>query len=225
MIRENAFGLAAVVAAVFSIGGALAIVQAQQPAGGPPATKATGKKSAASGSSPGRNGGMPGVRSGMGIPAGMPAAGTSGMGMGMGSMSMGGMPVDDDPEMTELAQIEDALSYEADEIIARYAETEDPAERKTIAAELKETLTKQFDVQRQRRELELGRIEERVKKLREQIKRRNDARDTIIGRRLDQLVTEAEGLGWAQPTGAAPRGQNFFNRRTGELMRSSIQTN
>ena len=43
--------------------------------------------------------------------------------------------------------------------------------------QLRETLAKQFDIQRQRRHLELVRVEERLNKLREQVKKRNDARE------------------------------------------------
>src|SRR5260221_9066884 len=156
MISDNALGLAAVVAAVLSIGGALALAHPQPPAGDTSSSSGRAAPAASAGSSKPGGGGN---RSNN-----VPAGGMRG-GMMMGSMGgppgmmpgMGGMPVDDAPEMTELAHIEDALSYEAEEIVGRYAESEDAAERKTIAAELKDTLTKQFDVQRQRRELELGR--------------------------------------------------------------------
>ena len=110
-----------------------------------------------------------------------------------------GIAIDDDPEMTELAQAEATLGNESEEMVGRFAETEKAADRKQLAAELRETLAKQFDVQRKRRELELSRIEERVRKLRDQIKKRDDARETIIDRRLDQLINEVEGLGWTPP--------------------------
>lgn len=111
-------------------------------------------------------------------------------------------PAGEDPEMAKLIEGEGEWSQQVDEILARYAESEDATEQKKIRAELREALAKQFDVQKQRRELELARIEERIKKLRDQIKKRNDARDTIIDRRLDQLVNEAEGLGWAPGSGS-----------------------
>jgi hypothetical protein len=108
---------------------------------------------------------------------------------------------DDDPELAELVQSEASLDRSAEEMVARYATTETAAERKDMAAALRNTLAKQFDAQRQRRELELRRIEDQVRKLRDQIKKRDEARDTIIDRRLDQLLNEAEGLGWAPATG------------------------
>jgi hypothetical protein len=120
-------------------------------------------------------------------------------------MGMGGYGAETDPEMMELAQAEGELANEAEGLVARFAETEVAAERKPIIAELRATLAKQFDVQKKRRELELSRIEERVRKLRDQIKKRDDARETIIDRRLDQLVNDADGLGWSAPSGGANR--------------------
>jgi hypothetical protein len=198
MIRDLALGLAAVVAAIFSIGGALALAQAQQPPGTglAPATPAArfekGSQKSGGSSAYGPANGFPGAAAPRGM-VGMPMSTGSGM-------RMAGM-VDDDPEMNELAQAEAALASESADILARYAEAENAAERKPIAAELREALAKQFAVQRQRRELELGRVEERVRKLREQIKKRDDARETIIDRRLDQLINDAEGLGWTPPAG------------------------
>jgi len=220
MIRKHAYILAALASVVVLIGGTYAVVRAQQPApDAVPATGATtksaapvpkGPANAAPGGFPGGGafGGAPGAGArtgaGGGVPGMMPP-----MGMTMG------LAADDDPEMTELAQAEAGLAGEASEILAHYSEAETAADRKKIAVELRESLAKQFDVQKQRRELELGRIEEQVRKLRDQLKKRTDARETIIDRRLDQLINEAEGLGWAPPAPAG-RGPNA----TADMMRS-----
>jgi hypothetical protein len=121
-----------------------------------------------------------------------------------------GVASDDDPEMAELAQSEAALANESEELVGRFAETDNAADRKQVAGELRQTLAKQFDVQRKRRELELSRIEERVRKLRDQIKKRDDARETIIDRRLDQLINEVEGLGWTPPAGPRGAGRSSY---------------
>jgi len=114
-------------------------------------------------------------------------------------------PAEDDPEMGELAQVEAQASQESAEILSRYAATDNAADQKELKAKLRTALDDQFRVQLKRQQLELTRIEERVRKLRDQFKKRNDTRDTIIDRRLDQLINEAEGLGWTQPSGAAPQ--------------------
>ena len=193
MIRDNVFGLAAVVAAMVSVGGALAIVEAQQPPDADKPAATTAKKAQANYQR----------SKGSAVPGAFPT--TKGMG-GSEMMMPSKWPVDDDPEMTELAQSEAVLAGEASELIGQYAESENAAERKRVAAELRQVLARQFEVQKQRRELELGRIEERVRRLREQIKKRNEARETIIDRRLAQLIDDAEGLGWTPPGGEAQRG-------------------
>jgi hypothetical protein len=118
-------------------------------------------------------------------------------------------PAEDDPEMGELAQVEAQASQESAEILARYAATDNAADQKELKAKLRTALEDQFRVQLKRQQLELARIEERVRKLREQFKKRNDTRDTIIDRRLDQLINEAEGLGWTQPSGAVPQASSW----------------
>ncbi|HEV3024616.1 MAG TPA: hypothetical protein VGX76_19205, partial [Pirellulales bacterium] len=55
-------------------------------------------------------------------------------------------------------------------------------------------------------------IEARVKKLREVINKRNEAKRSIIDKRLDQLIREADGLGWNAPAAGPTEGWNvrFF---------------
>jgi hypothetical protein len=128
------------------------------------------------------------------------------------------VPVDNDPEMAKLAESEMELAHNADEVLSQYIAAEKADDQKRLRSELRVALAKQFDVQKQRRELELKRIEERVQKLKDQIKKRNDARETIIDRRLEQLTNEAEGLGWGQPAGnvnARPQGDYLFRAGTG----------
>lgn len=61
---------------------------------------------------------------------------------------------------------------------------------------LKGQLNNDF-VHRQRRyAAEVDALEERVKKLREMIEKRQERRDQIIERRIEQLKIEAQGMGW-----------------------------
>lgn len=118
-------------------------------------------------------------------------------------------PDANDPEMAKLAETEGELTREAEELLSQYAGSDDAAEQKKLKADLRQALAKQFDVQKQRRELELARIEERVRKLREQLKKRTDARETIVDRRLEQLVNDAEGLGWTPGAAGLHDGQQI----------------
>ncbi len=195
MLRQRGFRLAVAAVALLGIGGTLVIVQAQQPGGGlapasPKATKASNNFQRSGGYSTSVSVGHGGA--GMRMPMGM-------------SMGMSGA-IEDDPETAELVQAEVALGNDSVEIVERIAASDNSQDRKKLTAELRETLAKQFDVQRQRRELELGRIEEQARKLRDQMKKRDDARETIIDRRLDQLINEVDGLGWASPAEPTPPG-------------------
>src|SRR5579872_1866043 len=80
-------------------------------------------------------------------------------------------PGTEDAELNDLNETESGLAREADELIAQFASSNDAAEQKKLKTSLREKLARQFDVQKQRRELELGRIEERIKKVREQLKK------------------------------------------------------
>jgi len=57
-------------------------------------------------------------------------------------------------------------------------------------------LREQFDARQRRHEEEIAALEARVAKLKELARKRGDNRDAIIRKRLDQLLSEAEGLGW-----------------------------
>lgn len=108
-----------------------------------------------------------------------------------------------DPELSKVLVEEAKLDQEANSIIEEYAKTEDEGQRSKLKSKLSAALEKQFDLQQKRRELEVTRIENQLKKLRELMRKRSDARQAIVDKRLDQLVREAEGLGWTTP--GAPR--------------------
>jgi hypothetical protein len=195
MTRKQTYGFAAIAAAALTFEGAWSLVYAQQRAA--PATSPAPAV-------PHPKGGFinDGPERGRFVPAG---AVFQSVPNGAGNWfynSPATVSVDNDPEMAKLAADELELAQNADEVLAQFVAADKADDQKRFKSDLREALAKQFDVQRQRRELELKRIEERVQKLRDQIKKRNDARETIIDRRLEQLTNEAEGLGWGQPAGA-----------------------
>jgi flagellar motility protein MotE (MotC chaperone) len=110
-------------------------------------------------------------------------------------------PHDGDPEMQKLNQEERGLARQADELARRLGDAENTGDRDKLRTELREVLGKQFDLQRERREQEIAQIEERVRKLRDQLKKRSDNRQKIIDNRIDQILNDADGLGWNGPDG------------------------
>ena len=128
------------------------------------------------------------------IPGGMPS------GMSPGMMSGPMMGISPDP----LAQEVLVAQWQVDQALARYQQTEDETERQAIKAALTTALERQFEIQQQRRMNELAEIESRVQKLRELIDKRNRAKQAIVSKRCDQLLSELDGLGWISPAEGVP---------------------
>jgi hypothetical protein len=116
-----------------------------------------------------------------------------------------------DAEMDKLFQEEAEADRKVTSLMESYAHTEGEAKRSEIKSNLSTALEKEFDVQQRRRDLELKRVEERLKKVRDLMDKRKDARRSIIEKRLDQLIREADGLGWTPPAGINLHQRGFGN--------------
>ncbi len=116
-------------------------------------------------------------------------------------MGFGWNAGEEDPESAKLAEAERELAHQSHSLLSQYSASEEAAAKDDLKKQIRDVLAKQFDVQRQRREQELARVEDRLRKLRDQFRKRVDARETIIDRRLENLTSEAEGLGWGAPDG------------------------
>lgn len=88
------------------------------------------------------------------------------------------------------------LERQSQELAGKYARTEDDEARRTLRGELGEVIAHHFDVRYEIRWRELREIEARVNRLRNALERRQNAREEIIQRRLAQLLSEAEGVGF-----------------------------
>jgi hypothetical protein len=106
-----------------------------------------------------------------------------------------------DSPMGRLNQEEARAERETASLLDKYSKATDDAQRSKLKTQLSTALEKQFDLQQKRREMELKQVEERLARLRTLMQKRSDAKQTIIEKRLDQLVREAEGLGWTAPPG------------------------
>ena len=62
--------------------------------------------------------------------------------------------------------------------------------------QLKEVLETQFAARQQRHEKELADLESKVKKLKDLVAKRQENRREIVANRLDQIMRDAQGLGW-----------------------------
>ncbi len=87
------------------------------------------------------------------------------------------------------------LAQKSAELVKQLAKAEGE-KRDKIKDELTNTLGEQFDARQKRHEAQIKALEDQEKKLKELVRKRQDNRREIISKRLDQLVREAEGLGW-----------------------------
>jgi flagellar motility protein MotE (MotC chaperone) len=90
---------------------------------------------------------------------------------------------------------EGAFAQKTQELVKQLAKAEGE-KREKIKDQLTDTLGKQFDARQKRHQDEIAALEKQLKKLKELVEKRKENRREIIGKRLEQLVREAEGLGW-----------------------------
>ncbi len=90
-------------------------------------------------------------------------------------------------------------SQESVQLAQQYVKTTKEDEKKKILEKLTEVLNQQFDQHIQQQQKELEDLEKQIADLRTLLKKRTDAKTKIVQRRIDQLVQEAEGLGWNSP--------------------------
>jgi hypothetical protein len=98
--------------------------------------------------------------------------------------------------MNEFQMAEMEFAAQARELLKRYGTDPRPDVQADLKQALRQCLVAQFDLQHRRRDEELQRVEKRVAELRVKLKRRAEAVNTIVDRRLEQLISDVDGLGW-----------------------------
>jgi hypothetical protein len=88
---------------------------------------------------------------------------------------------------------------EASQLAQQYIKAEKEEEKRQLRRKLTDVLTKQFDAHLEQQKKELEALEKQIERLRSTLDKRREAKDKIIERRIEQLVEEAEGLGWNTP--------------------------
>ena len=81
-------------------------------------------------------------------------------------------------------------------LLATYAKTTGSAKKQEVAESLKQTVAEHFGIKQQIREIQLVELETRIKRLRELHDNRESDKSTIIEKRFQRLIDEANGLGW-----------------------------
>lgn len=102
------------------------------------------------------------------------------------------------------------LEVAINRLVGGYASSTDEAKRTEIKAALVKNIEEQFALKQDAREEELKALEEQVKKLRDLQNQRQAQKDRIVNDRVQQLLNDAQGLGWGSVEGKqAPVGATF----------------
>jgi Spy/CpxP family protein refolding chaperone len=93
---------------------------------------------------------------------------------------------------------------EAYKLAQQYMKAEKEEDRRELRRKLNELLSQEFDQQAKRQQKELEELQAQIDQLRSIMQKRRDAKSGIIERRIEQLVQEAQGLGWNTPPTPRP---------------------
>jgi len=85
---------------------------------------------------------------------------------------------------------------EAEQLARKLGDAKSDSDRSKIKTELCQVLEKQFDLRQKRHLDEIKALEAKVKKLKDLVDKRQENRREIVSKRLDQIMSDAEGLGW-----------------------------
>jgi hypothetical protein len=81
-------------------------------------------------------------------------------------------------------------------LVETWENTKDKSEREKLEKDLREELKKEFEARMAVHEQELKGLEDKVRQLRERLALRKEKQNEIIDNRLQQILREAQGLGW-----------------------------
>jgi hypothetical protein len=115
-----------------------------------------------------------------------------------GKKLVAGEPQAADPETAKLMKSDHALSEQILALASRLKEVTDRDDLEEAEKKLLDLVTNQFEVRQSLRERQLAQLEAQLKRLRAVHEQREDQKDRIIEDRVEQLVREAQGLGWGE---------------------------
>ena len=99
-----------------------------------------------------------------------------------------------DPEMFKLQREDMELEQQSRELAMQYQQSKaaPKEDREKIKKAVVDVVNKQFEVRQQRRALELKRMEEQLKRLREIVERRAKVRKDLVDKRVSELIGPEE---------------------------------
>jgi succinate dehydrogenase/fumarate reductase flavoprotein subunit len=101
--------------------------------------------------------------------------------------------------------------HRASELARGYVKAEKESEKREIRQKMTDLLNEQFDEHMQQQQKELEDLEKQISELRAVLKKRSAAKAAIVDRRIEQMIQDADGMGWTAP--GSPRG--YYNQSYG----------
>jgi hypothetical protein len=104
-----------------------------------------------------------------------------------------------------------ALDRRVHELLGKWKAAKDSSDRAAIENQLRATLKGQFDARCAGHKEEIEQLQAKVKELQQQLELRREKQPEIVDFRLQQLLREAQGLGWGtEPSGGPSRAGIFI---------------
>jgi hypothetical protein len=97
------------------------------------------------------------------------------------------------------------------QLVQRWKDSKDAAEREKLETGLREALKLEFTARLASHYKEIKELEEKVRQLRERLALRKEKQDEIVEHRLQQILREAQGLGWGSE---GAHGNSIFQYRS-----------
>jgi hypothetical protein len=91
---------------------------------------------------------------------------------------------------------EGKLSRTADDLARKLGEAQSDADRAKLKDDLTKVLEKQFDLRQKHHRDEVDALQAKLARLKQLVDTRQERRREIITKRLDQITSAAQGLGW-----------------------------
>ncbi len=96
----------------------------------------------------------------------------------------------------QIANVQGNENHMIRSIVERYSAAQDASAKEQSTAELKQLLDKQFDFLQDAKSVELKKLEEQLARLKEIHNKRAKQKEQIVSDRVQQILREADGLGW-----------------------------
>ena len=102
------------------------------------------------------------------------------------------------------------LGGELRKLLAVYSAADSQEKKNSIISQIEGVVNKQFDLRQSARLQELQNLEDQLTKLKDVHAKRASMKEQIVDERVQQVLREAEGLGWGNSEGAPAWSQDSF---------------